>query len=203
MNCKLVGSFIKHLEVELFQGEEFYMEKGAIIYFDEQLEMTSELSGNSLGRILGSKLSGESLFIARVYNPGNAPRKLAVGCHGGIIHFKLNNSELICRKGAYVASSRKVNITPRLSISGLMGGMGALLQRVSGNATVFLQSVGDPVVIDLAYGQSIRIDEDHFLALEGIPENRISAKWSAQNLFGGEGFSMLSITGPGKVYLNP
>lgn len=203
MNCKLIGSFVKHLEIELSQGEEFYAERGAVIYIDEGLDMDTELSGNSLGKLLGSKLSGESLFIVHVYNPTPQPRKLAIGSHSGLTHFKLSHSEIICRKGAFMASSRRVDVSTVLSITGLMGGMGALLQRVTGDATVFLQSYGDPVIITLTPRQSIRIDENHFLALEGIPESRISAKWSARNFLGGEGLSMISVTGPGKVYLNP
>ena len=203
MNVKLIGNFVKHLEVELAPGEEFYAEKGALIYIDDQLDMDTEFSGNSITRILGAKLSGESLFIIHFRNRSSRPAKLAIGSHSSLVHFKLSGNEIICRKGAFVASSRKVDVSTRLSITGLMGGMGALLQKVQGDATVFLQAFGDPVTVDLAYGQTIRIDENHFLAMEGIPESRISAKWSLQNFMGGEGISMLAVTGPGKVYLNP
>lgn len=203
MNCKLIGSYVKHLEVELYPGEEFYGERGSMIYIEEGIEMTSELSGNTLGRILGATLSGESLVFLHFYNRSARPCKLVLGSRSGLLHLKLTGQELICRRGAYVASSKRVSVSTQLSISGLVGGMGALLQRISGQATVFLQTDGDPIIIDLEPGQTIRIDENHFLALDGIPESRISAKWSLKNYVGGEGLSMLTVTGPGRVYLNP
>ncbi|MBD5181625.1 MAG: AIM24 family protein [Bacteroides sp.] len=203
MNCKLIGSYVKHLEIDLSPGEEFYGERGSMIYLEEGIEMSSELVGNTLGRILGAKLAGESLILLRFYNTTNRICRLVLGSRTGLLHMKLEGRELICRRGAYVASSKKVNVSTQLSIAGLLGGMGALLQRISGHATIFLETDGDPVIVDLQPGQTIRIDENHFLALEGIPENRISAKWSLRNYLGGEGISMLTVTGPGRVYLNP
>ncbi|MDE6577341.1 MAG: AIM24 family protein [Muribaculaceae bacterium] len=203
MNCKLKGAFIKHLEVELFPGEEFYAEKGALIYIEEGLDMNSEFNGNSLGKLLGSTISGESLMIVHYRNNTPQPRRLVIGSRGGMIHFKLSGSEIICNRGAYVASNKKVDLSAKLSLSGFLGGIGGLLQRVSGDATIFLSTHGDPIIVDLSPGQAITIDEQHFLALEGIPENRISPQFSARNLFGGEGLRMLSVRGPGKVYLNP
>ena len=203
MNCKLIGSYVKHLEIDLSPGEEFYGERGSMIYLEEGIEMSSELVGNTLGRILGAKLAGESLMLLRFYNTTNRICRLVLGSRTGLLHMKLEGRELICRRGAYVASSKKVNVSTQLSIAGLLGGLGALLQRISGHATIFLETDGDPVIVDLQPGQTIRIDENHFLALEGIPENRISAKWSLRNYLGGEGISMLTVTGPGRVYLNP
>lgn len=203
MNCKLIGSYVKHLEIDLSPGEEFYGERGSMIYLEEGIEMSSELVGNTLGRILGAKLAGESLILLRFYNTTNRICRLVLGSRTGLLHMKLEGRELICRRGAYIASSKKVNVSTQLSIAGLLGGMGALLQRISGHATIFLETDGDPVIVDLQPGQTIRIDENHFLALEGIPENRISAKWSLRNYLGGEGISMLTVTGPGRVYLNP
>lgn len=203
MNVKLKGAYVKHLEVELFPGEEFYAEKGALIYIEEGIDMTSEFSGNSLGQIIGSKLSGENLLIVHYRNYTQQPRRLVLGSRGGMIHFKLTNSEIICNRGAYVASSKKVDLSMKLSLSGFIGGIGGMLQRVSGDATVFLETIGDPIIIELGPGQAIQIDEQHFLALEGIPENRITPQFSTRNLFGGEGLRMLNVRGPGKVYLNP
>lgn len=203
MNVRLIGSFVKHLEVELQPGEEFYAEKGALVYIDDVLDMDTEFSGNSLTRLIGAKISGESIFIVHFSNRSRQAAKLVVGCHSSLVHFKLTGNEIICRKGAFVASSRRVDVTTKLSVTGLMGGMGALLQKVRGDATVFLQAFGDPIIVDLAAGQTIRVDENHFLALDGIPESRISVRWSLQNFIGGEGISMLALTGPGRVYLNP
>lgn len=203
MNVKLIGAFVKHLEVELLPGEEFFAERGALIYMEDGIEMETRFSGSSLGKLIGAKLSGESLFIIHFRNKASRPLRLCVGSRSGMLPIKLENREVICHSGAFVASSRQVDIDTQLSFAGLMGGMGAFLQRVSGTATIFLQTHGDPIVIDLTAGQTIQVDENHFLAADGIPQSRMNPRWSARNFLGGEGVSMLALTGPGRVFLNP
>lgn len=203
MNIKLVGSYIKHLTVELMPREEFYAEKGALIYIEDGLEMNNRLSGNTLGKLIGSAISGEKLLIMRFANPTARALRLGIGCHGSLLPIKLEDETVFCKRGSFVASSAMVDISSRFSVAGLMGGAGAMFQTIQGRATVFLSCVGEPVTIDLAYGQTIQVDEDHFLASTGVSQDRINARWSARSFFGGEGFSMLAFTGPGRVYLNP
>lgn len=204
MNVKLVGTFVKYIEAELMPGEEFFAERGALIYVDEGIEFNTELSGNSLGSLIGAKLSGEALTIVRYRNCAGSPRRLTAGSRCNLLHLKLDGSEFLAHRGAFVASSRKVEVTSRLSIAGLLGGMGGILQKIScPGATVFLGCYGDPVAVDIPPGRTMRFDEKHIIALVGIPEGRISAGWGLQNVLGGEGLSLLSVTGPGRVYVNP
>jgi uncharacterized protein (AIM24 family) len=81
--------------------------------------------------------------------------------------------------------------------------MGVFLQKITGNSTVFLDTNGVPITIDLNYGDSIEVDENHIIGLHGISESQLSSSWSLKNVFGGEGLSLMKIAGPGKVYLSP
>ena len=203
MNCKLVGQYIQHLEVTLLPGEEFYAEKGSVIYLETGIEKELSFNGSGLGRIISAKLSGESLFILRLFNVSNMPRKVALGSRFGIFPVKLNGETMICHRGIYVGSNNRVNVTTKLSVSGLTGGMGLLLQKIQGNSTVFLDTKGTPITINLQYGESIEVDENHIIALLNISEPQMQSNWSLGNLLGGEGLSMMSIIGPGTVYLSP
>lgn len=203
MNVKLVGQFIQHLEVTLMSGENFFAEKGSIIYLEAGIEKDRSLSGSGLGRLIGAKLSGENFFILRLYNNTNIPRKVVLGSRYGLLPVKLNGETMICHRGVYVASNNQVNISTKLSIAGLTGGMGLLLQKISGNSTVFLDTKGTPITINLQYGETIEVDEDHIIALHNIADHQMQSNWSLGNLLGGEGFSMMRITGPGTVYLSP
>lgn len=203
MNCKLVGQFIQYLEVTLFPGEDFYAEKGSLIYLEQGIEKEVTFNGTGLGRILGAKMAGESLFILRIYNVSDIPRKFCLGSYYGLLPVKLNGETMICHRGAYVGSNNKVNISSKLSIAGLTGGMGLVLQKIQGIATVFLDTKGNPIVLNLHPGEAIEVDEDHIIGLLNISENQIQANWSLGNLLGGEGLSMMRIYGPGTVYLNP
>lgn len=210
MNVKLVGNFIQHLEVELLPGENFYAQKGALIYLEQGIEKETVLNGGNtggalgaIGNLIGAKLSGESFFLINYYNRAQSPKKIVLGGSFGLLPVKIQNETLICNKGVYVASNNLVRISTQVSIAGIMGGMGVFLQKIYGSSTVFLDCKGQPITKELGYGETIEVDENHIIALQGISEGQMSSAWSLKNVFGGEGLSMLKITGPGRVYLSP
>lgn len=89
-----------------------------------------------------------------------------------------------------------------ISLQGLLGGVG-LFQKIDGNATVFLDSLGSPIEKILGNGETIEIDENHIVAFKGFSPSQIQAGWSVGNVLRGEGLSLMKVTGPGKVYLSP
>ncbi|MDE6718039.1 MAG: AIM24 family protein, partial [Muribaculaceae bacterium] len=72
-----------------------------------------------------------------------------------------------------------------------------------GYSTVFLDTKGTPITLCLGPGETVELDEDHIIALVNISEDRMQSNWSLGNLLGGEGLSMMRVTGPGTVYLSP
>ena len=96
MNCKLVGNFVQHLEVLLSPGEDFYAEKGSLIYLESGIEKDLSFNGSGLGRLIGAKLSGESLFIIRLYNISNQPKKIVIGSHYGLLPVKITGETGAC-----------------------------------------------------------------------------------------------------------
>lgn len=213
MNVRLIGNFVQHLEVELQPGETFYSQKGALICSDAGIDRQSVLNTGpqgtaggllgTLGNLISAKVAGESIVLCCFRNIGSRPARLLLGSRMGLLPLKLEGEELLCCRGAYVASSAQVAVSARVSIAGVMGGMGVFLQRISGRATVFLDVVGQPIVRELHHGETVDIDENHIVALQGIPEGRMQSVWALGNLIGGEGLSLLRVTGPGKIYLSP
>lgn len=210
MNCKIIGYEFKTLEVTLAPGESFYAERGSIVYTDEALQRDVEFNngnGSGLGSLLGgvvkSALSGESILIIRFCNPTNTDKKLVLsGNCCALIPIRLQGENLICRRGHYVASTNKVHLNLNLNLQGLLGGVG-LFQKIEGNATVFLDSLGSPIEKILNHGETIEVDENHIVALHGFSSSQIQAGWSVGNVLRGEGLSLMKITGPGKLYLSP
>ena len=159
--------------------------------------------GNLLGGVLKSALSGESILIIRFYNPTNMDRKMVLsGSCCALVPIRLQGENLICRRGHYVASTNKVNLNLNISLQGLLGGVG-LFQKIDGNATVFLDSLGSSIEKILGNGETIEIDENHIVAFQGFSPSQIQAGWSVGNVMRGEGLSLMKVTGPGKVYLSP
>lgn len=211
MNCKIVGYEFKTLEVTLSPGESFFAERGSIVYVEEGLgrdvEFNNGNQGGGLGDILGgvlkSALSGESVLIIHFTNPTNTQKKLVLsGSCCALVPIKMQGENLICRRGHYVASTNKVHLNLNLNLQGVLGGIG-FFQKIEGNATVFLDSLGSPIEKILAAGEAIEVDENHIVALQGFNTNQIRSGWSFGNVLRGEGLSLMSLTGPGKLYLSP
>lgn len=203
MEYSIIGNGVQYLQVKLQRGEPFFAEKGALIYIEDGIHKDAITSGSGLGKMLGAKLSGESIFMVKIVNISDSEKTAAIGCNYGLHQLELNGESIICLRGAYVASSTKMDITTKLSITGMTGGMGLMLQKITGKGLLFLDTIGDPISIVLPPGKTIELDENHIIALHNIKENQISSKWSVSNVLGGEGLSMLRVTGPGKVYLSP
>lgn len=205
MNCKIVGYEFKHLEIELSPGEDFYGERGAFVYCDEGIDKQTEIIGTSISGVLLSKLSGESLLLVHYRNVSSSNRILVVaGSHANLLPLKLSGSDtLLIRRGAYVASSSRMKIDVNLSLKRIIAGMSLMMQRITGDGTVFIDGIGIPIIKELQSFECIEVDENHIIALENIHENQISAGWNLSNIFRGEGLSTIKITGPGKVHLSP
>ncbi|EID33141.1 AIM24 family protein [Prevotella melaninogenica] len=205
MNCKIVGYEFKHLEIELSPGEDFYGERGAFVYCDEGIDKQTEIIGTSISGVLLSKLSGESLLLVHYRNVSSSNRILVVaGSHANLLPLKLSGSDtLLIRRGAYVASSSRMKIDVNLSLKHIIAGMSLMMQRITGDGTVFIDGIGIPIIKELQSFECIEVDENHVIALENIHENQISAGWNLSNIFRGEGLSTIKITGPGKVHLSP
>lgn len=211
MNCKIIGYEFKTLEVQLSPGETFYAERGSIVYMEDGLQRDVEFNGKNsngglgsiIGGVLKSALSGESILIIRFANPTNRVKKLVLsGSSCALLPIKLEGENLICRRGHYVASTNKVNLNLNINLQGILGGVG-FFQKIDGNATVFLDSLGSPLEKVLNTGETIEVDENHIIALQGFNTSQIQAGWSVGNVLRGEGLSLMKITGPGKVYVSP
>lgn len=205
MNCKIVGYEFKHLEIELSPGEDFYGERGAFVYCDEGIDKQTEIIGTSISGVLLSKLSGESLLLVHYRNVSSSNRILVVaGSHANLLPLKLSGSDtLLIRRGAYVASSSRMKIDVNLSLKRIIAGMSLMMQRITGDGTIFIDGIGIPIIKELQSFECIEVDENHVIALENIHENQISVGWNLSNIFRGEGLSTIKITGPGKVHLSP
>lgn len=158
---------------------------------------------NILGGVIRSALSDESILVIHFYNNSNTSKTMVLSgnCYS-LIPIKLEGENLICRRGQYVASSNKVRLNLNLNIQGVIGVIG-FFQKIEGNATVFLDSLGSPIEKILSAGETIEVDENHIVAMQGFNTSQIRAGWSFGNVLRGEGVSLMSITGPGKLYLSP
>ena len=86
--------------------------------------------------------------------------------------------------------------------SGLFGGEGFIMQRVSGQGIVFAEFDGHVVEYELRADQQIVIDTGYLAAMSASCGIEIQTVPGIKNMvFGGEGLFNTVVTGPGHVWL--
>ena len=113
--------------------------------------------------------------------------------------------EIVAQKSAFLASTAGVELSiffqKRLG-SGLFGGEGFIMQRLSGNGLVFLEFDGYIKEYELAAGQQLVIDTGYLAAMTSSCQIDIQTVPGLKNaVFGGEGLFNTVVTGPGRIWL--
>lgn len=204
MRYELIGTIMPAVEVTLSSGKAMYTQSGGMCWMNENMKMSTNTRGGLLKGI-GRMFAGESIFMA-TYTATSDPGIVAFSSTvpGEILPVDLSSyRSLICQKGAFLCAEDSVHaeitFTKKLS-SGLFGGEGFILQRLSGSGMVFLEIDGNKVIKDLAPGESIKVDTGNLVAFEDTVNYEIEMVKGGMNIFlGGEGLFLTRLTGPGKV----
>ena len=86
--------------------------------------------------------------------------------------------------------------------SGLFGGEGFILQKVTGPGNVFLEIPGEMRAYTLQQGQMLQIDPGHIAAFDPTVNYDITSVKGVSNvLFSGEGLFLARLRGPGRIWL--
>ena len=208
MKFRLVGTTVPAIEVFFEQpGEEMITQSGGMSWMSDGISMNTDTNGGVLAGI-GRMFAGESLFMAR-YRAQRAGTTIAFASTvpGSIVPIKMKEhpNGLICQKGAFLCSQSTVNLEVTFSrrfSSGMFGGEGFILEKLSGSGMAFLEVDGDVVEKDLQPGEIIKVDTGNIVAFQNGMSYEIETVQGFRNvLFGGEGLFLTRITGPGKVIL--
>ena len=191
---------------QLEAGESMMTERGSMSWMSPNMRMETT-SGGGFGKALGRMFAGEAMFQNR-YTAMGGPGMIAFASSfpGDIRAFDIApGRELIVQKSGFLASETGVELSvffQKKLASGLFGGEGFIMQRLSGRGTAFCEFDGHIKEYDLAAGQSIVVDTGYLAALEATCSMEVQSVPGMKNvLFGGEGLFNTVITGPGKIYL--
>lgn len=212
------GDDLQYVEVRLAPGRHAVSEPGAMMYVDDGVTVSSEIGDGSgrethflarLWRGIRRSLSGESVFTSTYANDTALTRRVAFAAAspGQIVPVDLAavGGELIVQRGAFLAGARGVQIgialQKRIRV-GLFGGEGFLMQRLSGNGVAFIHASGALTEMQLAPGESLRVDTGCLVALQNTVRYDIRYVGRLKSvLFGGEGLFFAQLSGPGTVWL--
>lgn len=206
MRYEIKGETLPVVVCYLEGGEKMITERGSMSWMSPNMQMETSSNGG-LGKAFGRAFSGESLF-QNIYTAqgGNGLIAFASSFPGSIKAFEITpGNEMIFQKSAFLAGEAGIQLSVHFHkkvASGLFGGEGFLLQRVSGQGIAFAEFDGHVVEYELQPGQQIVIDSGHLAAMTTSCQMDIQTIKGFKNvLFGGEGLFNTVITGPGRVWL--
>jgi uncharacterized protein (TIGR00266 family) len=206
MEYKIHGTTMQTLDVTLSQGEAVYTESGGMAWMSGPIDMKTDTRGGLLAG-LGRKLAGESLFMTTYTCTGkSAMIAFTPEAPGKIVAFPLEAGQsLICQKDSFMCAENSVELEmhfrKRLG-TGLFGGEGFILQKITGPGKAFLEVAGEVRAYDLKPNQTLKVDPGHIAFYEPSVDYDLAAVRGVANaLFSGEGLFLATLTGPGKVWL--
>lgn len=205
MEYKIVGTTMPLVEITLSRGEVIKSQAGAMKWMDDSVDMQTNMDGG-FGGFFKRKVMGESGFI-NYFKATRDKDRIAFGhtFPGNIIAVDVNKHSLVCQRRAFLCSTEGVELNiafqKRLG-TGFFGGEGFIMQELKGNGIAFVEIDGEAIEIDLAKGQTIKVETGSVGMFESTVEMNIETVKGFKNvLFGGEGLFLTRLTGPGKVWI--
>ncbi|MDD4508548.1 MAG: TIGR00266 family protein [Eubacteriaceae bacterium] len=206
MKYKIIGETLPAVVLEMQQGEQVFTESGGMSWMDPCFKMETSTRGGAM-KALKRSFSGNSLFLT-TYSCGGPSGKIAFAASfpGNIRAIKLEAGQsIICAKTAFLAAEHSVDFSIYFKKSfktGIFGGAGFVLQKLTGPGIVFLELSGSTVEYTLEPGQVMNVDQGHVaLFQESVHFDVTQVKGAKNVLFSGEGLFFATLTGPGRVVL--
>ncbi len=206
MRYAIAGTVLQSLEIELSQGESIFTESGGMSWMTDGIEMETNTKGGLMSG-LGRALAGESLFMTTyTCSAPTAMITFTPEAPGKVLPIQLAPGQMIiAQKDSFMCaqSSVKMEIHFRKKLgTGLFGGEGFILQKLTGPGIVFLEIPGEVKEFNLAAGQRLKVDPGHIAAFDPTVNYEITSVKGIKNIiFSGEGLFLASLTGPGRVWL--
>ncbi|RJS72319.1 TIGR00266 family protein [ANME-2 cluster archaeon] len=205
MKYEITGDNLQIVTIHLGAGEMVYAEAGAMNHMSANMRMEAKMKGGLLGGIK-RKFSGESLFLTEFTTTGSSGYVAFAGnVPGRIKPIELHGTEFLAQKDAFLCAESSVNMdiafTKKLG-AGFFGGEGFILERFSGDGTAFIHACGDFVEMDLAEGETVKVDTGSVVGFDATVGYDITRAGGIKtSLFGGEGLFLTALTGPGHIII--
>lgn len=200
------GTSFPAVQVQIKNNKVIYCEAGAMSWMTPNVEMETNAKG--IGNFFSRLLTGESAFI----NEFTALKGVGVIAFtqklpGNIIVVNLvgNKPNIIAQKGSLLCAETGVETSIHFTVSllrGIFGGEGFIMQKFSGNGTVFFEVDGSVVERELKEGEVMYVDQGNLAAYEETVQYKITTIKGILNwFFSGEGLYICKLTGPGKIWI--
>jgi uncharacterized protein (TIGR00266 family) len=216
LQYRIEGSDLQFVEMVLAPGESAVGEPGAMMYADAGVSIDTRMGdgsdaafGERLAAGFKRSMTGENFFTSVFRNDSQRPLRVAFAAPspGKIIAVDLATvgGTLICQKGAFLGGTKGIKLglafKKRLR-AGFFGGEGFIMQKLTGNGTVFIHASGTLAPLELRAGEELKVDTGCLAALQTSVNYDVKYVGSLKtSVLGGEGLFLASLKGPGTVWL--
>ena len=204
MRYEIKGGAFPVVVCDLADGEQMITEKGSMVWMSPNMQMDTR--GGGLGKMFSKAFSGESMF-QNIYT-ARCAGMIAFGSSfpGQIKAVTIApGQDMILQKTAFLAAEPGVELSIHFNKklgTGLFGGEGFIMQRLSGSGVAFAEIDGELVEYELREGQQIVADTGNVAGFTAGVKMEIQQVPGMKNkLLGGEGLFNTLLTGPGRVWL--
>ena len=206
MKYQILGETLPVVVCELEGGERMITESGSMAWMSPNMKMETSSNGG-FGKAIGRMFAGETIF-QNIYTAQGGAGMIAFASSfpGSIRAFQIEpGREMIFQKSSFLAGEAGIELSVFFNkkfASGLFGGEGFIMQKLSGQGIAFAEFDGHVVEYELQPGQQIVVDTGYLAAMEATCTMEIKSVPGVKNmLFGGEGIFNTLLTGPGKIWL--
>jgi uncharacterized protein (TIGR00266 family) len=212
MQAEVKGSTMPVLEVFLQPGEQLISATGELSWMSSNVQMsqtTSTGGGGGGGLMQGLKrvMGGGGLFLTRFEaSGGQGMVAFAAKLPGHIVPVDIGHGQaFLVHKHGWMCGTP--GVTPSVGLQqtfrgGMWGGDGFVLQRLDGEGRAWIELSGELTTYTLEAGQTLLVHPGHVGMFEARVQFRITqVPGIANKLFGSDGFHLVSLTGPGQIWL--
>ena len=210
MQNRIQGTTMPVLEFMLGPNDAIISEAGELSWMSQSIQMTTHTQMGGGGGFFGALkrvAGGGSLFMTE-YRAIGAPGEVAFAAKlpGHIVPVDVGpGREYMVHRHGFLCATPAIELGVGFQQSlgaGIFGGDGFLLQKISGQGIAWLELSGELIVKDLAPGELLRVHPGHVGAFQTSVSFQITTVPGIKNMFfGGDGFFLAAMTGPGRVWL--
>ena len=204
MQYEIKGGVFPVVVCKLQDGERMITERGSMVWMSPNMQM--QTSGGGIGKMFSKMFSGESMFQNIYTAQGQGMITFGSSFPGQILPLEIRpGQDMILQKKAFLASEAGVELSIHFNKklgTGLFGGEGFIMQRLSGNGIAFAEIDGELVEYELKDGEQLVVDTGNVAGFTSSVKMEIAEVPGLKNkLLGGEGLFNTLLTGLGRVWL--
>ena len=206
MQTKIIGEILPVVTCRLAKGESVITQSGGMSWMEDGITMKTTTNGGII-RGVGRALAGDSLFI-NIYTAEREGAEITFSSYfpGKILEFNLVKGERIfVQNKVLLCSESTVDIKmvyKKKEGSKSIDGEGMHMQQITGPGKVYIQATGSVIEKELCANEMLKVDTSYVAAISERVQVGIEMLDGNKNVFfGGEGFLLTTLQGPGKIWL--